>query len=232
MISRGAANAPRRIKGGMMTDEHGQPPAWLNYRRRLDRGVDELIGLCKGMAADGRIVQAEADFLLRWLCANSELANQYPVDILYARVKAMLRDGVLDAQEQKELFSLLRELCGNDAACQIDEVNLSASLPLNKPMPDVVFEGRIFLFTGKFAFGDRKSCQFLIQSLGGKTAAGVVQGLDYLVIGNLGSRDWIHTTHGRKIEAAVEYRDKKGLPLAIINEPHWLDHVERLTLDG
>ena len=215
-----------------MTDEHGQPPAWLNYRRRLDRGVDELIGLCKGMAADGRIVQAEADFLLRWLRANSELANQYPVDILYARVKAMLRDGVLDAQEQKELFSLLRELCGNDAACDIGQGNPATSLPLNKPMPDVVFEGRIFLFTGKFAFGDRKSCQFLIQSLGGKTAAGVVQGLDYLVIGNLGSRDWIHTTHGRKIEAAVEYRDKKGLPLAIINEPHWLDHVERLTLDG
>jgi len=28
---------------------------------------------------------------------------------------------------------------------------------------------------------------------------------------------------GRKIEKAMEYRDKKGVPLSIITEKHWLD---------
>jgi len=30
----------------------------------------------------------------------------------------------------------------------------------------------------------------------------------FLVIGAIGSRDWIHSTHGRKIEAAVKLREQ------------------------
>jgi hypothetical protein len=43
---------------------------------------------------------------------------------------------------------------------------------------------------------------------------------NYVVIGTFGSRDWVHTSFGRKIEKAVDYRTK-GYPLAIITEDHW-----------
>ena len=39
----------------------------------------------------------------------------------------------------------------------------------------------------------------------------------YLAIGHFASRDWVHTTFGRKIERAVEMRKRYGMP-AIISE--------------
>ena len=40
---------------------------------------------------------------------------------------------------------------------------------------------------------------------------------DYLVIGILGSEDWIHTSYGRKIEKAIEIK-QKGFNVAIIQK--------------
>lgn len=54
----------------------------------------------------------------------------------------------------------------------------------------------------------------------GGAIASVSKKLDYLVIGEIGSRDWIHSTHGRKIEKAVELRNG-GARLAIVSERHW-----------
>jgi len=45
-----------------------------------------------------------------------------------------------------------------------------------------------------------------------------------LVIADLGSRDWIHTSYGRKIERAVEYR-QAGVPLVITDEAYWASHL-------
>lgn len=39
-----------------------------------------------------------------------------------------------------------------------------------------------------------------------------------VVVGLLGSRDWAHSTHGRKIEAAVGMR-RKGCPVSIEPAP-------------
>jgi hypothetical protein len=44
--------------------------------------------------------------------------------------------------------------------------------------------------------------------------------VNFLVVGNLGSEDWIHSSFGRKIERAVELR-RECPTLAIINEDHW-----------
>lgn len=46
------------------------------------------------------------------------------------------------------------------------------------------------------------------------------QDLDYLVIGNCGSRAWLHSTHGLKIQRALELRGVKR-KLSIISENHW-----------
>jgi hypothetical protein len=59
---------------------------------------------------------------------------------------------------------------------------------------------------------------------GGLPAPSITKKLNYLVIGSVGSRDWAHSTHGRKIEKAVSYRNG-GAPLAIIGEEHWADSL-------
>jgi hypothetical protein len=48
----------------------------------------------------------------------------------------------------------------------------------------------------------------------------ITKDLNYLVIGEVGSRDWIHSTHGRKIEKAIDYNDR-GCRIAIVTEQHW-----------
>jgi NAD-dependent DNA ligase len=78
----------------------------------------------------------------------------------------------------------------------------------------------IFVFTGKLVFGPRKDCERQVQNLGGDCEPSVTQRTNYLVIGTFGSRDWVHTSFGRKIEKAVGYR-QAGQRLAIISEDYW-----------
>ena len=213
-------------------DEHGQPPSAFNRGRRVKRSLDELMGLCKGIAADGKIVQEEAEFLLRWMRANAEISGEWPADRLLSRVGNMLCDGVLDEAEQKELLELIHSIYGLDGHGKVPVQNLSTTLPLDDPLPDIIFPERVFLFTGKFAFGPRASCIEVTTILGGVPAKGVSKKLDYLVVGIEASRDWKHTNFGNKILKAQEYRDQKSVPLSIVPEKHWLDQVEAAAQDA
>jgi hypothetical protein len=72
----------------------------------------------------------------------------------------------------------------------------------------------------RFAFGPRKACEEATTDLGGQAKRKVTLETDYVVIGTFGSRDWVQSSFGRKIEKAVEYRENYGSP-AIISEDHW-----------
>ena len=75
----------------------------------------------------------------------------------------------------------------------------------------------MFVFTGKFAYGPRADCQREVLRLGALCEDNVTKRTTYLVIGTFGSRDWVHTSFGRKILKAVEYR-QAGSGVAIIAE--------------
>jgi NAD-dependent DNA ligase len=125
-------------------------------------------------------------------------------------------DGRVDDDERLDLKDLLVEIVGES---QDPLVTPATALPLSKPAPDVVFDQNVFVFTGKFAYGPRRACQADVLERGGKVAETVTLQTSYVVIGAVGSRDWIHSSWGRKIETAVRYQDL--CPLAIISEQHW-----------
>ena len=60
----------------------------------------------------------------------------------------------------------------------------------------------------------------MTESLGGINAKGVNKSLNYLVLGTYVTDSWAHENYGRKIEKAMEYRER-GVPLVIITEEHW-----------
>lgn len=190
----------------------------FNRKSIDDRQIDSLIGLSKGILADGEVNQAEADFLLTWLIQSRSATNNPIIINLLEKVSAMLEDGVLDPEESAELNSILRKISGETAT--IGELAKTSTLPLDKPVPPVIFKGRQFLFTGTCAFGTRRQCQEATERLGGICAKGVTKSVDYLVLGTYVTDSWIHETFGRKIEKAMEYR-AGGVPLAIITEEHW-----------
>lgn len=203
-----------------MRDRDGQPNPRYNRKLRIDREVDELVGICKGLLADGTVNQSEVEFLAGWLQNNINSAGEWPGNILYDRVRTMLVDGVLDNKEESELLSLLVQVTGGNPS-KLSAHSLTSGLPLDDPQPAVELAGRRFCFTGKFLYGSRNACHGEVVSRGGAVSDTISEELNYLVIGVIGSRDWIHSTFGRKIQKAVEYRSK-GLPLAIVSEQSFL----------
>jgi NAD-dependent DNA ligase len=190
--------------------------------RIQDRLVDELIGICRGVIADGIVDEQEAIFIGQWIEAHRDIADRWPVNILYARLTEMLKDGVLSANEQMDLLETLREITGETGV--FVEADRSTTLPLDRPEPAVTFEGKAFCLTGRFAFGSNLECEETIVELGGIVDSTLGKDTDYLVIGELCSPDWAHTTFGRMIERAVNLREQ-GQAIAIVSEEHWVNSL-------
>ncbi|MEJ2060631.1 MAG: BRCT domain-containing protein [Gammaproteobacteria bacterium] len=191
----------------------------FNRKNIQDRQIDTLIGLSKGIMADGRVDQAEAEFLLSWLIQNRQASDNPIIANLLQKVSSMLEDGILDQEESAELLSTLHKIAGEST--EIGELSKTSTLPINDPLPEITFESKSFLFTGTCAFGTRKQCNEATESLGGVIAKGVNKNLDYLVLGTYVTDSWAHESFGRKIEKALEYREI-GLPIAIVTEDHWV----------
>lgn len=187
-----------------------------------DRLIDELIGISRGVIADGTVDESEAIFIGQWIENHREVAEKWPVSILYARITEMLKDGQLTEKERGELLQTLKDITGESSVYQ--EPNRSTTLPLNKPYPDVTFAGSIFCLTGKFVFGSTLECEETISELGGTVAQTPTAKTNYLVIGEMGSPDWVHTSFGRSIETAIEMQGN-GHDIEIISEEHWVDQM-------
>lgn len=98
-------------------DRDGQPLAQaLRADASQERLVDELIGLVKGVLADGALCEGEVEFLYRWLETNREIASYWPANVIYPRIAAALADGHVDAQEEQELMGLLLSMVGGNTA--------------------------------------------------------------------------------------------------------------------
>lgn len=189
-----------------------------NQQRIEDRGISELIGIARGLVADGVVNEQEAGFLVQWLRENSHLTC-WPFDVLNRRIVTMLGDGVIDAGEREELCSVLKSLIGEKPVAE-NIASFASTLPLTQPEPPIIFEGRTFCFTGKFAFGQRKDCEAAVARLGGEPQSKVTTRLDYLVIGFLGNEDWMHSSFGRKIQQALDF-NAKGRGISIVSEDAW-----------
>ena len=190
----------------------------------VDRQIDELIGMIKGVMADGMVHQGEVEFLLEWMSANRKVCDQWPAKAIYPRLVTALADGHMDMDEEREIMDLLLSTVGGNTAPQYGEASNSTILPYTMPAPVITFSGAIFCFTGKFTSGSRQWCESQIVAKGGTPSSTITKKLNYLVIGEIGSRDWMHSTHGRKIEKAIAYNDDGGA-IAIVGERHWFEHL-------
>src|SRR5262245_55994930 len=129
----------------------------------------------------------------------------------------MLIDQTLSEDEHAELLALLQEITGGEVPLKERVASYSAQLPLTWPAATIQSEGRYFCMTGKFVFGSRRRCHEAIEARGGVPQGAPTRQTHVLVIGAIGSTDWIHSTHGRKIEFAVGLQ-RQGLPIAIVTE--------------
>jgi NAD-dependent DNA ligase len=195
----------------------GQPsnPAF-NSAQNMGKSLDALYGMCRGILIDGEVSENECACLDAWLTSNPSVVDMWPADVIAKRLGEVLHDGVVSPEEASDIRDLLEKAIGGRPSVD-DGVTLATRLPLTEPFPEVKFKNQTFCFTGKFAYGTRAKCRDAVHARGGVVEERVSGSLDYLVIGTIASRDWAHTSHGRKIEAA---RGRSGAK--IVSEEHWV----------
>lgn len=195
----------------------------FNQARMDRRAADALVGLAAGIAADGVVSQTEAVFLHQWLESNLAHLDDPVINLLYSRLNNMLADGVLDDDEAAELLETLRAFGGLKVQSPVSPTAPFVApndLPLNQPLPDIEWNGRLFVFTGVMAYGPRKECQKLVTDRGGEIGKNISKKTHYLVIGSIGNDQWRHSSYGLKIMKALELREA-GAPIALVSEDHW-----------
>lgn len=195
---------------------------FFNSARMDRRAADALAGLAAGITVDGVVSLDEAKFLQCWLNSNLAHLDDPVINLLYQRLGSMLQDGVLDDDEAADLLGILRRFGGVELARASEGTAYAApnDLPFNYPAPDLVWGGRLFVFTGTMAYGPRKACQQLVEERGGLIGGGVNKKTHYLVVGSIGNEQWRHSSYGLKIMKAVELREA-GVPIVIMGEDSW-----------
>jgi len=201
-------------------DPHGQPYQVLfNRAGRTERDLSELLGLAKGMLVDGVVTTEEATYLRAWCVNHPDAIDHWPANQIAARLTRCLADGQIDDAERLDLHDLLSALVGGTASLVLG-YEAATTLPLDDPAPALSWAHHVYVFTGRFAYGTRASCEREVTSRGGTCEKTITKRTSVVVIGTFGSRDWKHSNYGGKIQKAVKLRDKGGA-IRIVGEDHW-----------
>lgn len=180
-----------------------------------------MVGLVRGVIADGKVTEDEAARLSEWAKSNPDIAARYPANLLARRLERIFMDGRVDGAERRRLGAMLTQLAENPHGVG-GEYPLATDLPLTHPPPDIVFKGQTFVFGGEMAYGPVHACEREVIELGGVCERAVSRRTDYLVIGAIAAADWYQGSFGGLIDEVVQYRSR-GVPIAIVTEEQWSD---------
>lgn len=185
----------------------------------LDALINMLLGFLQGISADSNIVEREVIALNALLLKHRELLASWPGSLLFNRLNDILADGEITEEEREDLLELVKQISGQ----RFTESGLATGMATEFFADGSVMSlnGKVVCFTGKFLSDTRFNLEQQAKALGASPVKGVTTHLNVLVIGSLASRDWMFTSHGRKIEAAIKAKEK-GQDIQIINEEDWV----------
>jgi hypothetical protein len=202
-----------------MSSSPGARARRLREQRRIEEGLAEMMGLVRGVIADGHVTGDEAARLSEWARKQPDVIDRFPANLLARRLEKIYLDGKLDARERVHLEAILGQLARNPGGLGFP---LATDLPVDVPAPEVVFEGRTFVFAGEMAYGPHRTCAREVLELGGECDRTVSRRTDYVVLGSLSAGEWAQDTVGPVLDAVVRYR-ARGVSIAIISEEWWAE---------
>jgi len=199
----------------------------IDYKETKSSGkeskINEFIGLLTGVASNSELNDDEIEALLDWLQLNTEIVDEWPLNVIASQLSDILEDGVIDQDERDHLFNVIKNITG----IRFEETGSAYGMAtefFEDDISELTHQDSTFCFTGTFVTGNRKTVQNTAQQKGATIKKDVTGNVDYLVISTLASRDWRFTSHGRKIEKALKLKED-GYPIVIINERTWLKHA-------
>lgn len=91
----------------------------INTKARLDKSINNFIGIIEGIAIDGKINEHETNFLNDWLAEHREVLHRHPFNELAPVVEAAIADGILTEEERSNILWLCEKLTSSDYFCFI-----------------------------------------------------------------------------------------------------------------
>lgn len=186
--------------------------------------MDELIGFITGVASDGVLNDDEIIALSDWLLQNSAIQDIWPATLISDRLAVILDAGTIEEKQRADLLAVINRITGEG---QVVQYQASTEMWEDR-IEALEFAGATFCLTGEFVSGDRDAVDALLKRLGANTSSSVHRGVDYLVIGTLAGRDWLYTSHGRKIEKALLLK-REGDPITVITERTLIKFSRKLS---
>lgn len=176
-------------------------------------GLQELLGVLAGIGADGIVKPSEVERLRAWLNAWVHLRGLWPFDECESVVASILAGG--SATEIPYLLALGEQFpIGDGPIGDAPPMLVGGVCAVN---PTIVFEDRVFVFTGESSRAKRKEMEALAQARAATTTSNPTKKTHYLIVCDCGSPHWAFSCFGRKIERAYELR-REGHPIIIVHE--------------
>ena len=131
-------------------------------------------------------------------------------------VRGVVAHAYATEEERQDLLNTVQKITGTDSSSPA--VTYEASTEVwEDDVDEVTIAGSVFCLAGEFVSGDRNHMDTNLRLRGAETSPNVNKEVDFLVIGTLASRDWLYTSHGRKIEKAILLK-RKGAKILVITE--------------
>lgn len=227
------------LKDGCLSAEEKADIIWLCssytsnniYFDLISSDMQKLYGLLYGIIADNKIDQIEIERLSQWLAKNDHLHGIYPYDELCSLIEAVLKDGQLSSEERDLLKLFFSDFVDTQKTINLNEseleelrktIKISGICAVN---PQIVFQEKLFCFTGTSSQASRAELKTIIESQGGRFNRHVVKDTDYLVIGDQNNPCWAFSCYGRKVDQAVKLR-KAGSRIQIIHEEDFWKQIQ------
>lgn len=201
-----------------LSEMQGRIETIVASRDETEKGVgqvDELVGFLTGVASDGVLNDQEVDALSNWLDRNESVKNIWPASVIVNRLNNVLEDGIITEEERQDLLQTVNQVTGKT---EEDDITYETSTEVwEDEIDSLEIVGKTFCLTGEFVSGDRETVDTMLRLRGAEISSNVNKTVDYLVIGTLASRDWLYTSHGRKIEKALLLK-REDVKVIVITE--------------
>lgn len=185
----------------------------------LRAGIQSLLGLVAGVAADGELSERELAALSAWMADWEHLKSLFPYDECDALVTTLRTQGARpDALER--FHQLVAELpIAGAGGLDASSLTLGGVCAVN---PNVEFTDRVFVFTGESSRGTREILEARVHQRGGRSHPRVTRDTHYVVVCDESNPLWAFSCYGRKIEQATMLR-RKGHPVQLVHEIDFWD---------
>ncbi len=182
-------------------------------------GLQSLMGILAGVAADARINDDELQKLSDWHSDWSHLKGLWPYDECDAIVTSIRAGGHRPASVD-HLFALAEQfpIAGSTELVSVPLV-VKGVCAVD---PSLEFRDKEFVFTGESHRATRDECAAMVITRGGIAHDNVRRTTDYLVVCDGGNPYWAFCCYGRKVERAYDMR-RGGHPITIVHEVDFWD---------